>query len=169
MITVADLVPVKRGSVVPARREELMPRPRRDVYSPFAEFDEMWDRMVSRFLGASLAWPEFAHEWVPPVDVEETGNAWVFEVELPGAKRDDIQVEVSDTELTISGTVEERERTGMVRRRTRRTRRSGSFEYRTSLPAGTDPGKIDARFDNGVLTVSVPRAERTKVRRIKIN
>ncbi len=167
MITMADLVPVKRGTVVPERKAADASSPaRRQVYSPFAEFDELWDRMVNRFFGASLAWPERAYEWTPPVDVEETDDAWVFEVELPGAKRDDIQVEVGDTELVISGTIEERERTGVVRRR---ARRSGTFEYRTSLPAGVDPDKVDARFDNGVLTVRVPRPERSKARRIKIN
>jgi HSP20 family protein len=167
VITVADLVPVKRGTVVPERRAaDSVSSARREVYSPFAEFDELWDRMVNRFFGAPLAWPEWAHEWTPPVDVEETDDAWVFDVELPGAKRDDIQVEVGDAELVISGTVEERERTGVVRRR---TRRSGTFEYRTSLPAGVDPDKVDARFDNGLLTVRVPRPERSKTRRIKIN
>jgi HSP20 family protein len=166
VITVADLVPVKRGTVVPQRRAADTVSPaRREVYSPFAEFDEMWDRMVNRFFGASLAWPDWAQEWTPPVDVEETDDAWVFEVELPGAKRDDIQVEVGDAELIISGKVEERERTGVVRRR---TRRSGSFDYRTTLPAGVDAGRVEARFENGVLTVRVPRPERAKTRRIKI-
>jgi HSP20 family protein len=122
--------------------------------------------MVNRVFGASLAWPEWVHEWTPQVDVEETDDAWVFEVELPGAKRDDIQVEVGDTELHISGTIEERERLGVMRRR---TRRSGAFEYRTSLAAGVDADNVDARFDNGVLTVRVPRPERAKTRRITIN
>jgi HSP20 family protein len=167
VITVADLVPVQRGTTVPERKAAVTPSPtRREAYSPFAEFDELWDRMVNRFFGASLAWPGWAQEWTPPVDVEETDDAWVFEVELPGAKRDDIRVEVGDTELIISGTVEERERTGVVRRR---ARRSGSFEYLTSLPPGVNADKVDARFDNGVLTVRVPRPERTKTRRIKIN
>jgi len=98
--------------------------------------------------------------------VEETEDAWIFEVELPGANRDDVQVEATDTELVISGKIEERERAGVVRRR---ARRSGAFEYRTTLPAGIDPDQIDARFDNGLLTVDVPRPERAKTRRIKIN
>jgi HSP20 family protein len=167
VITVADLVPVKRGTVVPERRAADTASPaRRAVYSPFAEFDELWDRMVNRFFGASLAWPEWAQDWTPAVDVEETDDAWVFDVELPGAQRDDIHVEVGDTELIISGAIEERERTGVVRRR---ARRSGTFEYRTSLPAGVDPDKVEARFDNGLLTVRVPRPERSKTRRIKIN
>lgn len=162
----ADLVPVRRGSTAPARREEQWPQPRRDVYSPFAEFDELWDRMVNRFFGQPVGRSDWSHDWTPAVDVEETEDAWIFEVELPGAKRDDVQVEVSDTELLISGKIDERERAGVVRRR---ARRSGSFEYRTTLPAGFDADQVGASFDNGLLTVRVPRPERAKPRRIKIN
>jgi len=136
------------------------------VYSPFAEFDDLWNRMVSRFFGPSLAFADWSRDWRPAVDLEETEDAWIFEVGLPGAKRDDIQVEVSAGELLISGTIEERERVGVVRHQ---ARRSGSFEYRTTLPAGVDAGKVDARFDNGLLTVRVPRPERSQARRIKIN
>lgn len=166
----ADLVPVKRGSIAPAQRDEPRQQPQlhpsREVYSPFAEFDELWNRMVSRFFGPSLAFADWSRDWRPAVDLEETEDAWIFEVGLPGAKRDDIQVEVSESELLISGTIEERERVGVVRHQ---ARRSGSFEYRTTLPAGVDAGKVDARFDNGLLTVRAPRPERSQARRIKIN
>jgi HSP20 family protein len=164
--SVADLVPVRRGSTAPARREEHWPQSRRDAYSPFAEFDELWDRMVSRFFAQPMGWPDWAGSWTPAVDVEETADAWIFEVELPGARRDDVQVDVGDTELIISGTIDEREHSGVVRRR---ARRSGSFEYCATLPAGIDADQVDARFDNGLLTVRVPRPERAKTRRIKIN
>jgi len=136
------------------------------LYSPFAEFDELWDRMVNRFFTQPFGWSDWSHEWTPAVDVEETEDAWIFEAELPGAKRDDVQVEVSDTELLISGKIDERERTGVVRRH---ARRSGSFEYRTTLSAGIDADHIDAKFDNGLLTIRVPRPERAKKRQIKIN
>ena len=163
----ADLVPIRRGSKTPARREEPQwPQSRRGMYSPFAEFDELWDRMVSRFFSQPFGLSAWSHDWTPAVDVEETDNAWIFELELPGAKREDVQVEVNDTELVISGKIDERERVGVVRHH---ARRSGSFEYRTTLPAGIDPGKVDAKFDNGVLTVSVTRPERSKAHRIKIN
>lgn len=164
--SVADLVPVRRGSTAPARREEQWPQSRRDVYSPFAEFDELWDRMMNRFFAQPLAWSDWSQDWTPAVDVEETEDAWIFEVGLPGAKRDDVQVELSDTELFISGKIDERERVGVVRRH---ARRSGSFDYHTTLPAGIDADQIDAKFDNGLLTVRVPRPERAKKRRITIN
>lgn len=163
----ADLVPVRRGSRAPARTEGARPQPtpHTTYWSPFREFDEMWDRMVSRFFGES-AWPVWTQGWTPPVDVEETEDAWIFEVELPGARRDDLQVEVTDTELTISGEVKESERAGVLRQRSRHI---GSFRYRTSLPQGVDADKIAARFENGLLTVQVPRPEQSKARRIRID
>jgi HSP20 family protein len=136
------------------------------LLSPFAEFDELWNRMVSRFFAPTLAFADWPQAWRPAVDLEETEDAWIFEVELPGAKRENIQVEVGESGLLISGAIEERERVGVVRHR---ARRSGSFQYRTTLPAGVDAGKVDARFDNGLLTVRVPRPERSKAQRIKIN
>ena len=170
----ADLVPVRRGSAAPARRDESKSlahlQAKREVYSPllspFAEFDELWNRMVSRFFSPTLAFADWSQDRRPPVDLEETENAWIFEVELPGAKREDIEVEVSESELLISGTVEERERVGVVRHR---ARHSGSFQYRTTLPAGVEPGMVEARFEDGLLTVRVPRPERSRTHRIKIN
>jgi HSP20 family protein len=100
------------------------------------------------------------------VDVEETDDVWLFEVDLPGVRREDVQIEVSDGELTISGELKERERTGVLRHRTRRTGRCG---YQTTLPAGVDPDRVEARFDDGVLTVRVPCPEQAKPRRIKID
>ncbi len=101
----------------------------------------------------------------PPVDVEQTDDAWIFEVELPGARREDVQVEISDAELAISGEIKERERAGVVRHR---TRRAGAFQYRATLPPGVDADRVEARFGNGVLTVTVPRPEHAKTRRITI-
>jgi HSP20 family protein len=159
---------VRRGtSLARSEKESAEPHPRSDwLTSPFAEFDEMWDRMMGRFFRAPLAWPDWAQDWTPAVDVEETEDAWIFEVELPGARREDLQVEIGDAELIISGKIDERERVGVVRHR---ARRSGSFQYRSSLPAGVDADMVHARLDNGVLTVRVPRPEQYKTRQIEIN
>jgi HSP20 family protein len=157
----SDLAPVHRSSA-PARQdpEGRWPRSR---FDPFGDFEELWDRMVSRFFDTSWR-ADVAQAWTPLVDVEETQDAWIFEAELPGASRDDVQVDFGNGELTISGQVAEREHASTMRRRTRRL---GRFLYRTTLPAGVDPDGAGARFDNGVLTVRVPRPE-AKGRRIKI-
>lgn len=94
--------------------------------------------------------------WTPPVDVEETGEAWIFEVELPGARQDDVVVEVGDEELAISGEIKKRERVGVIRRRGRHI---GNFHYHSALPPGVNAYRVEAQYGNGVLTVSVPRPE----------
>jgi HSP20 family protein len=99
------------------------------------------------------------------VDIEETEDAWVVEAELPGVKKKDVNVEMRGPELIISGEVKERERKGILRRRTRRT---GRFDYRVMLPGEAEPEGIDASLHDGVLTVRVPKPERTRPRRIEV-
>jgi HSP20 family protein len=157
----ADLVPVRRGERTPTLHERPWSQLRRD---PFREFEDLWERMTRQFFeGPAGRWPEV---WTPLVDVEETDDAWVFEVDLPGVRREDVQIEVGDQDLTISGEIKERERVGVLRHRARRT---GQFSYSTTLPAGVDPDRVEARFDEGVLTVRVPRPEQARPHRIKIN
>jgi HSP20 family protein len=103
--------------------------------------------------------------WSPPVDIEEADDAYIVEAEVPGVKRDDVNIEVVGNELTISGEIKEKERVGIVRRRTRRT---GRFEYHVTLPAAVDSDKIDAKLDNGVLTVRIPKSERGQRRKIEV-
>lgn len=103
--------------------------------------------------------------WAPPVDIEETDDMWIVEADLPGVKRDDVNVEVRDNELEISGEVKDRERVGVLRRRTRRV---GEFDYRVTLPGPVDAENIDARLDNGVLTVRIPKPEQARARRVAI-
>jgi HSP20 family protein len=122
----------------------------------------MHDQM-GRLLGSSLADP--AH-WAPPVDIEETDDGWIVEAEVPGAKRDDVDIELREGELVISGEIKERERKGIIRRQTRRV---GRFEYRVRLPGPADPDKVDASLAEGVLKVTVPKAEEAKARRIEIS
>ncbi|MBT2493237.1 Hsp20/alpha crystallin family protein [Streptomyces sp. ISL-96] len=103
--------------------------------------------------------------WEPAGDIEETDDAYVLELDLPGLRKDQVSVEVLDSELAVHGEVKEKERTGVVRRQTRRV---GQFDYRMSLPADADAERISAELTNGVLTVHVPRAEKAKPRRIEI-
>jgi HSP20 family protein len=103
--------------------------------------------------------------WAPPVDIEETDDAFIVEAELPGVKRKDLNIEIMGNELTISGEIKERERTGVLRRRTRRV---GSFFYRVVLPESVDAEKMDADLEDGVLTVRIPKSERAQHRRIDL-
>jgi HSP20 family protein len=99
----------------------------------------------------------------PPVDIEETDDAYVIEADLPGVKREDVDIELEGNELQVSGEIKQRE--GKFRRRTRRV---GRFELRVALPDGVDRGAVDAKLDRGVLTVRVPKAEKAQRRKIDV-
>jgi HSP20 family protein len=87
------------------------------------------------------------------------------ENDLPGVSRDDIDIQLDDRELTVSGEVKEKERAGILRRRTRRV---GQFQYAVTLPGDVDPDGVSASLREGVLTVRVPKAQRSKPHRIAI-
>jgi HSP20 family protein len=135
-------------------------------WDPFHELDELHSRMEQLMQGVwSDARLGDGASWVPPVDVEETEDAWIVEAELPGVDKKDVDVQLRDSQLTIAGEIKERERKGILRRR---TRRRGRFEYRVTLPGEAEADGIDATMHDGVLTVRVPKPERTKPRRIEV-
>ena len=135
-------------------------------WSPARELEELHERMDQLMEDLwSGRTPNGDGIWSPLVDIEETEDAWIIEAEVPGAKRDDINVEVRDSELSITGQIKERERKGLLRRRTRRT---GRFDYRVTLPGGASPDGIEASLDDGVLTVRVPKPEQARPRRVEV-
>ncbi|HEV7529067.1 MAG TPA: Hsp20/alpha crystallin family protein [Solirubrobacteraceae bacterium] len=103
--------------------------------------------------------------WMPLADIEETDDAWIVEADLPNVDRKDVNVELRDSELIITGEIKEKERQGVLRRRARRT---GEFEYRVTLPGKADAEGIEANLHDGVLTVRVPKSEAERPRRIEV-
>jgi HSP20 family protein len=130
---------------------------------------ERMRRMLDETFGRlGFGWPPPLREgggWSPLVDVEEQDDAYVIDAELPGVKREDVEVELVGNEVAISGELKEEERTGVVRRRTRRI---GRFDYRMSLPQQVDAEKVEATLADGVLTVRVPKAERAERKKIEV-
>jgi HSP20 family protein len=134
-------------------------------WRPVSEFDQLNDRMrrmLDQTFGGLLAEPL---GWSPPVDIEEKDDAYVVEAELPGVKREDVNIELVGNQLSITGEIKERKREGIVRKRTRRI---GRFDYRVTLPDQVDADKIEAKLNDGVLTVRVPKSERAQRRRIEV-
>ncbi|MGW3121658.1 Hsp20/alpha crystallin family protein [Streptomyces sp. NPDC001107] len=80
-------------------------------------------------------------------------------------EKDDIAIELNAGELSVHGEITEKERTGVLRHRTRRT---GQFDYRVPLPQDTDEEPVSAELADGVLTAKVPKSEKAKPRRIEI-
>jgi HSP20 family protein len=151
---------------------QLLPerRARTERWEPLTELEQVTERM-RRMLDQTFGgfgWPSSLTEraaWSPFVDIEEADDSYVIEAELPGVKREDVNIELVGNELAISGEVKERERKGALRRQTRRT---GRFEYRVTLPDQVNVDKIEATLDSGVLTVRAPKSERAQRRRIEL-
>ena len=129
-----------------------------------AEFDDLFERM-NRFLEATTGTAPAIGAWSPPADLHETDDAYVVEAELPGIKREDIDVEVGNRELSITGEYKEHEREGVLRRSTRRT---GHFQCQALLPTDVRAEDITATLADGVLTVTVPKVQAAKPHHIEI-
>ena len=102
---------------------------------------------------------------VPLAELEETDDGYLLEVELPGCRREDIDVQVDSGRLRISAQRRERQRVGLLRSRTRTT---GRYLLDVALPAPVDGDAVSASLDHGVLTVAVPKTTRARRRRIPV-
>jgi HSP20 family protein len=150
-------------AMLPARRSGQMPT----LLDPTRELEDIYDRMgqLMNFAFSNLGPARAAGmPWAPPADVSETDDAYVVRVELPGVRRDQIDVQLQGQELVISGEIRE---TGDDQRR-RSSRRTGRFEYRALLPGDINPDQVGAQLADGILTVTVPKSEAAKPRRIQV-
>jgi HSP20 family protein len=103
-----------------------------------------------------------------PLDVTRTADALVVEAALPGISPDDVEITVEDGTLAIRGEYREERNEGEAETLVAEIRR-GSVSRAVSLPTGLEPDKATATFENGVLTLRIPKAESVKPRRIQIS
>ncbi len=101
------------------------------------------------------------------LDVSETENNFVVKASVPGINPDDLEINFTDNTLTIQGETKE-ERTDENERYHVRERRFGRFMRSMTLPVAVNSEQIDAQYDNGVLTLTLPKAEETKPRKINV-
>ncbi|MER7283147.1 Hsp20/alpha crystallin family protein [Dactylosporangium sp. NPDC000244] len=144
---------------------------RRQGWDPAREVDELnarFGQLIRSYFGESgLTSPlAMATAWQPPVDIEETDDAYVIDVDLPNVDPSDIDLEIRGEELRVSGSFEQHDRGGVMRRQ---GRQSGEFEYVVELPSGIDADRVEATCDNGVLTITVGKTRDTHPRRIAID
>ena len=109
-----------------------------------------------------------AQRWLPPMDLVERDDHFILKADLPGLTEDDVNIEVQDNVLTVSGerkAEHERKERGFYRLE----RSFGKFSRTLTLPEGVNAEAIGAKFENGVLEVSIPKPEERKPRRIQVN
>ena len=109
-----------------------------------------------------------ARRWLPAMDLVEREDEFVLKADLPGLSENDVNIELEDSVLTISGqrrSEHEDRKDGFYRLE----RASGSFSRSLTLPDGVDPEKVQASFDRGVLEVRIPKPEQRKPRKVTIS
>ena len=112
--------------------------------------------------------PLTRQSWVPPVNIEETDDAYEVSAELPGLRPEDVEVTVEQNVLSISG--ERKWGDEAENKNFHRVERGyGRFLRTFALPHQVDGERVQARFQDGLLHVSIPKAEGAKPRRIPIN
>lgn len=108
---------------------------------------------------------ELEPSFTPALDVVETGDAIVIEAEVPGLKSEDVEVSFENGELSLKGAKKAESKDAPVHRR---ERLYGAFERRLTLPWEIQADKISAEMKDGVLTVTLPKAEVAKPRKVAI-
>jgi HSP20 family protein len=129
------------------------------------------DRMFEdwpRFLSRHIEEEGLRGEWMPAVDIHETKGSFEVIADLPGFDAKDVDVSVQENTLTIRG---ERKREEIEENETlhRVEREYGVFERSFTLPRSADPEKIQAKYKDGVLSLSVPKREESKPKSLKVN
>jgi HSP20 family protein len=141
-------------------------------WNPFREMVEMqrtMDRMldeVNRVTGSNAADWAAVGNWLA-LDVQDTGENYVIQADVPGVNPDNIEITVHENTLTINGeVVQPAAPTGT--RQIMNERRFGKFRRSITLPHTVDVDKANAAYDKGVLTLTLPRSEASKPRQIAV-
>jgi len=139
-------------------------------WSPFRELEDLSRRMEDFFkpiLPSLRREPAEERMWSPVIEMYEEKDKVIVKAELPGMKKEDIDVSLADNTLTLKG----------ERKTEKETKESnyycceryyGSFYRQVTLPANVDPGKIEAAYKDGILEIKLPKTEETKAQKIDI-
>lgn len=141
-----------------------------DPFNDLRQMQNSMDRMWRRFQtgsGESSENPE-SEAWAVPLDVVRKGDDTFIRASMPGVNPEDIQVSIEDNVLTIRGQTSEEHQDGdgtfLMRER-----RSGSFHRALRLPESVDADKVHPHYQNGVLTITVPKAEAKKAKQLQVH
>ncbi len=138
-------------------------------WRPFSEISSMqreMNRLFDNFISSEDR-EEYRGVWRPNVDIKETSDTVVILAELPGMQKEDIKLTIRDNLLQISGDKKQvSEQKGETWHRVERS--SGSFCRSFTLPSLVDSGKINATFKDGILQITLPKAEQAKPKEIAI-
>lgn len=144
---------------------DLIPKkPFSELSTVRSEMDRLWNRFLDDWPMPTM----FTKGWAPMADISETKDKLIVKAELPGLDPEDITLSLSGNLLTIEGE-KKKEKEEKDEHHYFLERYSGSFHRSFRLPVEVLEDKIDAKFDKGVLTITLPKTAKTQKKQIKIN
>ncbi|MFH0989102.1 MAG: Hsp20/alpha crystallin family protein [bacterium] len=136
-----------------------------DVFTMQREINKMFENFFRG--GAQADESTSLSLWTPAVDIAESDNEFIVKVELSGVKKEDVKLTLESNILTIRG--EKKQESEEKDKHYHRVERSyGSFQRSFNLPTEVHADKIDAVYNNGILSISIPKAEETKPKQIEV-
>jgi HSP20 family protein len=136
-------------------------------WTGMASLRQEMDRLFDRFFEARTDELPALGEWAPSMDVSETKDAVVVKVEVPGMESKDLEVTLQENTLLVKG--EKKQEKEEKDERYHRVERSyGAFVRSVRLPVGVEGAKVDAKFKNGLLTVTLPKTAAAKATPIPV-
>ncbi|MBM3666750.1 MAG: Hsp20/alpha crystallin family protein [Actinobacteria bacterium] len=139
-------------------------------WDPIRELDSLqgdMNRLFDRFFDGRPANGGATRRWIPAMDLVETDEDLVVRADLPGISEDDVEIEIKDNVLTVSGERKsEHEQKGEGYHRVERA--FGRFARSLSLPRGVEADAVSAGFSDGVLEIRIPKPAETKPTRVEI-
>ena len=146
----------------PAR--ELMPALSEEMFDMRRQINRMFDNL---FRGEAPDPADLGSDWNPSVDIAERESEYVVRVELPGVNKDDVRITLEDSHLTIRGE-KKQEKESKEANYHRMERSYGSFQRSFALPASVKADKIEASYRDGILTVTLPKADEARRKQIEV-
>jgi HSP20 family protein len=147
--------PIRRGSRFPVSLFEPTP-----PWDPASELEYLRDRMGRLYDQITPQGPG-QPPWQPDIEVDETEEFYLVKAELPGITRDNVELQVDEHSLTITGSVSDEQGEHTMHRR------SGRFFYRTVLPRDINTDKVQATMKEGILAIRLPKIKQA-TRRVQI-
>ena len=137
------------------------------AFDRFATLREEMDRLFGSTFGSTVRTPASFQSWSPPLDVYEDKETFTVVIDLPGLKKENIEISLREQNLTVSGERTVEENTGEQGFRAERF--YGSFQRTVNLPAQVDPNSVKASYQDGILKVVLPKAEAAKPKQIAVS
>lgn len=144
----------------------------RQELSPFRDFSliqESFDRLFNEVFNLRKPSRPQEFSFSPTCEISEEANTYILCFDLPGVRKDQVKVETDNNQLTVRAERNEETESDSAKKKHLSEVYYGSYVRTFTLPGPIDEKKIDAKFENGVLTVRVPKTESTKAKQIPVH